>query len=121
MDGEPMTWSWAQVADRFRYSDSPGMKALASLSEYIDARPLSSGIHGWATLDGLGITQVPIWRYDAPHLWLASNTDTVEFSYRDTNIKQRMWTRTEPADRVIERFRKTMLQLNWFTDRSLLD
>jgi hypothetical protein len=120
MTSEPMTLTWAEIGERFRRHASPAGAAIVGLCTFIDARPIRSGVHGWATIDALGITQLPLWNYDAPHLWLELNTDTVAFSYRDTNVRSRMWTRTEPPERVIERFRKTMIQLNWFTDRSVL-
>lgn len=115
-----MTWTWAEIGERFRRSATPAGLAIVGLCNFIDKSPIRSGVHGWATIGALGITQVPVWNYDSPHLWLELNTETVAFSYRDTNIRSRMWTRTEPADRVIARFRKTMIQLNWFTDRSAL-
>lgn len=120
MTSEAMTLSWAEIGDRFRRSATPAGVAIVGLCAFIDARPIRSGVHGWATLGALGIAQVPVWNYNSPHLWLELNTDTVEFSYRDTNVGSRMWTRTEPANRVIARFRKTMVQLNWFTDQSAL-
>ena len=120
MASEPMTLTWAEIGERYRRNATPAGIAIVGLCTFIETRPIRSGVHGWATLGALGITQVPLWDYDAPHLWLELKTDTVEFSYRDTQIRSRIWTRTEPADRVVERFRKTMIQLNWFTDQSVL-
>jgi len=116
-----MTWSWREVAYHLRYNDTPAGLALVGLCEYIDARVIRTSIHGWASIAGLGICQIPVWHDDAPHLWLTPAHDKVDFSYRDTTILSRQWRRSEPVERVLERFRKTMIRLNWFTDRSVLE
>jgi hypothetical protein len=117
-----MTYSWSQLAAHYRGFGDPSIKAIADLCEYIDSRRIRSGIHGWQSMCDLGIAQIPVWHWDAPHLWITPvSRGEVEFRYVDSFVKQQQWHRRDPADAIIHRFKNTMRQLNWFTDPASLD
>ena len=118
-----MTRPWPIIAAHFRTGRSRASHAIAGLCDYIAARPVRTGVHGWTSMYTLCITQIPVhYPYEGPVLIVDPvSNESVEFRYEDTFIKSRMWRRTEPGERVIDRFRKTMIQLNWFTHRSVLD
>ena len=118
-EGVPMTYSWSEIAAYYRRFGDP---AIATLCEYIDARRIRTGVHGWQTMGKLGISQTPVWYQDGPHLWVEPvGLDEVEFRYVDTNLPTRQWSRRDPSGGIIHRFKNTMRQLNWFTDPSSLD
>ena len=118
-----MTRAWSELSAHFRHPEEVACTAIAELCDYIEARPIRSGVHGWQSMYTLCVVQIPVaYPYEGPRLQIEPRSNgSVEFRYVDTYIQKRMWTRVEPADRVIERFRKTMIQLGWFTDRTTLD
>lgn len=122
-EAQLLTRPWSDLATHFRNPEEPACTAIAELCDYIDARSIRSGVHGWQSMYTLCVVQIPVaYPYEGPRLQIEPvSYGTVEFRYIDTHVRQRMWKRTEPLDRVIARFRKTIIQLRWFTDRTALD
>jgi len=126
-DAPFMTRPWPEIAAFYRDFSQPSCQAVADLCEYIAARAIRSGLHGWTSMRQLGIVQRPVtYPYDGPYLRIEpfvtrSDDHDVEFRMIDTHVSERQWSRRETAGRVIERFKQTMRQLNWFTDPAGLD
>jgi hypothetical protein len=113
-----------ESADFFRKFQTPADQAIADLCEYIESRPIRSGVHGWQSHRNLCIAQRPVsYPYDGPYLLIFGHEadSTVEFRLVDTHVEERQWSRRDPADSIIHRFKHTMRQLDWFTEPAGLD
>lgn len=125
-DVTPLTRPWSVLAADYRTREKglPTVQALADLCEYIEARPIRSGVHAWTSMWDLCIVQKPVtYPHHGPYLRILplETVGVVEFRLIDTYRRDRQWSRCEPPEQVIDRFKHTMRQLNWFTDPSSLD
>lgn len=111
---------WSELAADFRSIEWESAQALADLCDFIAARPLGASVSGWKSDNVLCIVQTaaPL----AARLELApTQRGPTQVRYLDAVKLENMWRRHEPPDKILERFRKAMLQLEWVTDPTHLE
>ena len=106
-----MTHSWTDLAAQLRATDWDSTRALADVCDDITARALHETLQGEVSGVTLKIrhTSHPDTRLEI----IPTARGHTQFLYVDTQTPERMWRRHEPPERVLERFRKAMLQLAW--------
>jgi hypothetical protein len=115
MSETPAIRPWSDLAADFRTIGWESTQALAELCEFIAARPVSKSLHGWKSGNVLGMA-----------LSAAPSAGRLEFDptlrgptqvrFADATRPENMWRRHEPPEKILERFRKAVQQLEWITD-----
>ena len=113
---------WAEI-ERFYVDLLPSLPAAPFRDAFAAIRALcshiSDGAHtsvlfGWTSMHDLCIQQVDGEPRSGSFLRISPQQDgTVEFSYCDTMIASRQWSRTVPAAGIIGQFDAFLDQLHW--------
>jgi hypothetical protein len=109
-----MTQSWTDLAAQLRTTDWDSTRAIADICDDIAAGALNADLHGELSNVTLTITRAG---NPASHLEIIpTQRGPTQFRYVDTQMPERMWRRHEPPEKVLERFRKAMVQLAWIAE-----
>lgn len=112
-----MSESWPDVRQRYLHvnGDPQWAKDMADLVAHIEGSPLGRSLHAWTSMFDLCISQTPPCYPSAPpHLRISPQTDgKLEFSYIDTDIRDKQWHRIVRSNEAIERFSRFIEQLHW--------
>jgi hypothetical protein len=114
---------WKELAEK--YTDSAtyrkdwqrSHKAMSELCEYINSSHMNDALFGHTSMHSLFISQIPVSYPPHPSTpWLRIeplDDSKVEFRYVDTRIDERQWNRVVDAEKVIDRFKRFITQLDW--------
>lgn len=106
-----MTQSWTDLAAQLRATDWDSTRALADICDHIAADPTRAALRG--ALSNVTLTITHASHADTRLEIIPTQRGPTQFFYVDTQTPERMWRRHEPPEKVLERFRKAMVQIGW--------
>lgn len=98
-----------------------GASAVGDVAEYIAATWLHRCLFAYTSHYALCIRQTTHQLQTVPVLRIEPlrASDQVEFRFLDTKKEAKQWSRIEPPERVIARFKRTLEQLHWVAKRDM--
>ena len=110
---------WVELATAFRPIPWESAQAVADLCEFIAARSIGESLSGWKSGNVLCVAGAGLSR--ARLEIEPSQRGPVQFRYADADRIESMWRRHEPPEKVLDRFRRAVVQVHWIADPAALD
>ena len=110
--------SWPDLAADFRAIGWESTNAVADICDLVAARPLGTTLRGSKAGNVLAIERTA----GTGRLEIQpSERGPTQVRFADAARPDNMWRRHEPPEKLVDRFRKAMLLLEWVTDPAMLD
>lgn len=109
-----MSQSWPDLAAQLRATDWDSTRALADICDHIASEATHGALQG--SLSNVTLTITHESHADTRLEIIPTQRGPTQFRYIDTQTPEHMWRRHEPPEKVLERFRKAIVQLAWIAE-----
>lgn len=120
-----MNKSWSEIESFYQAfnGNNESVNALRELVRHISRSILASGLYGWTSTIDLCIAQTEVSNpYNGQYLRLSPyQANQIEFRYIDAMDEKKHWVRIVSTSEVIPRLHSFLAQLNWFSQKTLLE
>lgn len=109
---------WPELAAEFRAIGWDATNAVADICDLIATRPISATLRGAKIGNVLAIERTT----GAGRLEFQPTVrGSTQVRFADPSRPDNMWRRHEPPEKLLDRFRKAMLLIEWISDPASLD